>query len=239
MKYQILLRAFRPYKLSYINIICIIKTGYQVRLQIIEISALLFLLIINQSCGVGQEKEFSIKSEPNEVDIFNKYSSDSIRSEIFKIAFKNKSTAPNYIVFKAKDLNTNIVKEICCEAPFLSGAMHRELQVNYDKEGIVLIDSLILEKRTQIFEFKNQDALNNINFFDYPDYQYILNVAKRMDLDYYQSKFGNNDSTNSMYFENDSGFVQLTFAHIMYMCGILTRRDCEAGNNIWIGNPNK
>ena len=42
-----------------------------------------------------------------------------------------------------------------------------------------------------------------------------------------------------MFFETDTGFVQITFAHIMFNCGILANRDCIAGNNIWFGDINK
>ena len=41
-----------------------------------------------------------------------------------------------------------------------------------------------------------------------------------------------------MHFETDTGYTQKVFAHIMFECGIITSRDCIAGNNIWFGDPN-
>ncbi len=111
--------------------------------QTFKILVLVILTVI-QSCGQKNSTDNTVKTEPV-IDIFEKYSNDSIRDRIFKIAYENASTAPSYIVFIAEDLNTGTRKEICCEAPFLSGAMHRELKKGYDEIGSKFINSLILE----------------------------------------------------------------------------------------------
>lgn len=196
------------------------------------------LLIITQSCGLENQSNNESKIEKPETNLFYKYSNDSIRSMIFEIAYDNKSTAPSYIVFKAEDLNTGIIKEICCEAPFLSGAMHRELKIKYNNEGTEYIDSIILSNRLGIFNFKNREALNNISFYKYPEKDIIDKTATEIDLDSYYKTFGKNDSIKFMHFKNDSGFIQESFAHIMFKSGIITSRDCIAGNNIWFGDPN-
>ena len=196
------------------------------------------VLIIIQSCGLDNQTNNESKIEKLETNLFDKYSNDSIRSVIFEIAYDNKSTAPSYIVFKAKDLNTGIIKEICCEAPFLSGAMHRELNIEYDTKGTEYIDSTILANRLEIFEFISKEALYNISFSEYPDKEIIDRIASKNDLDYYNDKFAANDSVKYMHFENDTGFAQKSFAHIMFKCGIITSRDCIAGNYIWFGDPN-
>jgi hypothetical protein len=189
-----------------------------------------------QSCGLRNQNDNSADKRLSEIDLFDKYSNDSVRNVNFEIAYDNKSTAPNYLVFKATDLNTGLTKEICCEAPFLSGAIHRELNVDYDTKGTEFVDSIIKANSNRTFEFKNQEALKNISFNEYPDYDRLLQIAKGIDLDNYYKTYGANDSSKLMYFESDTGFVQITFTHIMFKCGILTRRDCEAGNNIWFGN---
>ena len=97
------------------------------------------LLIINQSCRLNNQNEsYSFKNESFN-EFFDKYSNDSLRNEIFKIAYENKSTAPSYVVFIAKDLNTGETKEICCEAPFLSGAMHRNLTFHIIKKELNIL----------------------------------------------------------------------------------------------------
>ena len=201
----------------------------------IKILGFIFLIII-VSCQPKNKTDKSSTIGKPEKSLFDNFSNDSIRKQIFKSSYENNSTAPNYIVFKAKDLNTGTIKEICCEAPFLSGAMHREFNIKYDTIGINKIDSIILANRQEIFNFKNKEALKNINFYDYPDYEKIIQRAKRIDLEYYHKTFGKNDSVKLMHFSSDKRNEQVTFAHILFNCGIKTTRDCIAGNNIWIGN---
>jgi hypothetical protein len=195
----------------------------------------IYLLIIINSCASNDHQDKLSIKEKYFTNLFDNYSDDSIRAVNFEVAYNNNSTAPNYIVYKAKDLNTGSIKEICSEAPFLSGALHRELEIEYDEKGIKYIDSIALAQN--IYEFKKKEALDNINFFEYPNYERILEIAKGLDLEYYHNKFGQNNVPELKYFASDSGFVQLTFCHIMFNCGILTRRDCIAGNNIYFGNP--
>lgn len=197
----------------------------------------LLILTIFYSCGFNNHQDKIKSIDKPIINLFDKYSNDSIRAANFHVAYSNQSTAPNYIVFKAKDLNSGLTKEICTEAPFLSGALHRELGIEYNTKGTEYIDSIILSQNQKTFEFANKEALNNINFFNYPGYDRILQIAQGLDLDYYHNKFGKNDLPELKYFESDTGFVQLTFTHIMFNCGILTRRDCESGNNIYFGNP--
>ncbi|MFC0878942.1 hypothetical protein ACE01N_20275 [Saccharicrinis sp. FJH2] len=196
------------------------------------------VFVLIQSCVFKNQNEKTPTEENLNIELFDKYSNDSIRNRIFEIAYNNKSSAPSYIVFNAKDLNTGVTKEICCEAPFLSGAMHRELNVEYDENGIKYIDSTILANREKTFHFINKNALANISFYKYPDKETIDKISKTYNLDDYFNKFGANDLIKYTHFENDTGFVQVSFALIMFKCGIITSRDCIAGNNIWFGDPN-
>lgn len=202
--------------------------------QIIKILGFIFLAIIF-SCQSKNKTDNSSTIDKPEINLFDKYSNDSIREQIFKSSYINSSTAPNYIVFKAKNLNTGLIKEICCEAPFLSGAIHREFEIQYDSIGTNKVDSIILENKLRIYDFKNKDALNNISFNDYPEYEKIIQNAKKIDLEYFHKKFGQTDSVQLMHFSSDNRNKQVIVAHILFNCGIKTTRDCLAGNNIWIG----
>lgn len=194
-----------------------------------------FLLVIH-SCGLKDETDYGTVNRESELGLFDEYSNDSLRALLFEVAYDNKSTAPSYVVFKAKDLKTDLTKEICCEAPFLSGAIHIEFEIDYNTKGTKKVDSIILSNKQGVYEFENVDALNNISFYDYPNYEKIIQVAQELDLGYYQRRYVENDLIESVHFENDTGYVQLSFAHVMFNSGILTRRDCVAGNNIWFGN---
>jgi len=201
-------------------------------IQVIKKYRFILLIFTLISCETKIEVDKTTIIDKPEKSLFDNYSNDSIRGLNFKTAYNNNSTAPNYIVFRAKNLNTGQTKEICSEAPFLSGAMHRELNIKFDLIGEKYIDSLILAKRREIFNFKNKDVLKIMNFNNYPDYDSIVKIAKNIDLEYYIK----NDSIKLMHFESNSKLEQITFAHILFNCGINTRRDCIAGNNIWIEN---
>jgi len=193
------------------------------------------LLVIFQSCdSKNNNGKMLVVVKPKTV-LLDRLSIDSAKAKNFEIAYNNNSTAPSYIVFKVKDLNSGLIKEICCEAPFLSGAMHREYHKDYDDKDTRFIDSLILSKRESIFKFKNKAALENIGFKKYPDSLYIEKEKRKYDLDYYKRKYINTDSVATVYFSKCEHFEREVFAHIMFKCGIITSRDCIAGGNLHLG----
>ena len=197
----------------------------------------LVILLTVQSCGLKNSNKSDMLVNSSK-DTFDKYSNDSVRNQIFKIAYLNTSSAPSYIVFKAVDLNTGKTKEICSEAPFLSGAMHREFGKGYSENECKFVDSLILNNKSRVYKFRNEDALKNIGFDEYPDSVTIKKAAAKTNLDYYFKKYGANDSIKSINFNNDTtGVSQLVFAHLMFECGIITSRGCIAGNYIIFGDP--
>jgi hypothetical protein len=196
-----------------------------------------FILWIVISCEFKRPIETSVQTLAQEVKIFDKYTNDSLRNYIFEIAYKNESTAPSYVVFKAKNLNNGEIKEICTEAPFLSGAMHLEFGMGNDLKSDRFIDSLILANPGRIFEFKDENALKNISFNEYPTKNKIEEIASTLDLDYYINSFGSNENVKFMEFDQAEYFYQLSFAHIMFNCGIITSRGSIGGNTIWFGYP--
>ncbi|MDO3696041.1 hypothetical protein QVZ41_14405 [Wenyingzhuangia sp. chi5] len=191
-----------------------------------------FAFLITLSCGQKNQKEITSINEKTEIINSENYINDSIKKKIFKIAYDNQSTAPSYIVFKVKNLINGETKEICCEAPFLSGAMHRELNIGYSKVEIKYIDSIILKNSLDFFEFKNPEALKNIDFNNYPKKKEIDSISKRYNI----KKYCSNDSIKRFHFKNDTISSQKTFAHVMFNHGIIINRDCFAGNNISIYN---
>src|SRR5690554_4656353 len=99
------------------------------------------ILVIIYSCG---RKDSGNNTEMAKVEISNVFynaGKDSLRNKLFEIAYKNQDTSsPSYLVFIAKNLNTGETKEICTEAPFLSGAMHHEFGMGYDVKSSQFID---------------------------------------------------------------------------------------------------
>jgi len=197
---------------------------------------MIFISVFLLSCGLKNSKEKISVNAENRTNLDDKsVVNDSLIAKNFEAAYNNNSTAPSYIVFKAVDLNTGQTKEICCVAPFLSGAMHREYKKDYDENGIQYIDSLVLNNRERLFKFRNKSALENISFQDYPDSTFIEKEKKKYNLDQYKKKFVNTDSTEAIHFSSTTNLKQLVFAHIMFKSGIITSQDCIAGNNLHIG----
>jgi hypothetical protein len=196
------------------------------------------ILAIIYSCG---RKDSSNNTEKAKVEILNVFyyaEKDSLRNKLFDIAYKNQNTSsPSYLVFIAKNLNTGEMKEICTEAPFLSGAMHHEFGMGHDLKSSQFIDSLILGNSKRVFEFKEKKALENISFNEYPSKEKIEEIALELDLEDFIKDFGSNENVKFMEFKEDEYFLQLSFCHIMFKCGIITSRSSVGGNTIWFGYP--
>jgi hypothetical protein len=71
---------------------------------------------------------------------------DSLKLEMFKIAFDNFSTSPHFIVYKAKNDKTNEVREVCQQGPyFLYKAINKnKAEVINWNEQVVRFDSFVL-----------------------------------------------------------------------------------------------
>ena len=146
---------------------------------------------------------------------------------MFVKAIDDNSTAPYYVVIKVKDKKTGLVKEICTEAPFLSGAIYRELNC-----GVFQSDSIAKTHKDRYFEFSKDSALLNINFDlysakDLMDYKSKINidsVIKDIRIGKLKDKtfLGKVDRLKN----------QRMFSHLLINQGIMVRRGCVAGNII-------
>jgi hypothetical protein len=145
---------------------------------------------------------------------------DHTKQEMFCKALNNFSTAPNYVVLNIKNIKTGEIKEVCTEAPFLSGAIFKE----YGKFP-VKIDCKINKDR--YFEFSKVSALRIINY----------NLYSKISLDSFSKtinveeiiKLVKNGKLNTKTFKN-SGKEQIMFAHLMFNNGVMMTRGCVAGN---------
>jgi len=143
--------------------------------------------------------------------------SEETKQAMFCASFENKSTAPNYVVCKVKDLHTGNVKEICCEAPFLRGSVRRETGKNIDCQN----------NTTRYFEFSIDSALWNISFNLYTEEE-LNNYAKTLNVDKIIKDVKSGEMTSQTFM--GARKEQIMFAHIMINNGIMVTRGCEAGN---------
>lgn len=143
----------------------------------------------------------------------------------FLAAVENSSTFSYFTVIKVKNLNTGETKEICTKGNFVAGAIHRELKLDYDKDGLNKAYEFAKSKKDRYFEFKNKEALDNISFFDYK-----TNLVAKI-----QTKY-NFDKTIGIIKKDKEFSIRLSddemkaFAHVLFNKGYLTGE-----NNCWGG----
>jgi hypothetical protein len=145
---------------------------------------------------------------------------EQTKQEMFCKGLNNLSTAPNYIVLNIKSLKTGEIKEICTEAPFLSGAIYKEYGKYPDK-----IDCK--KNRERYFEFSKDSALWNINYNLYTKIS-LDSFAKTINIEEI-IKLVKSGKLESKTFKN-SRKEQIMFAHLMFNNGVMMTRGCVAGN---------
>lgn len=178
------------------------------------------IILIALSCKEMDSKKVEIKGE--------KFSStlDSIKYVNYVHAIENGSTFQYFTVVKIKNLNTNEIREICVKGNFLSGALHREYKLGYEKNDFIKVQNLLLANKERYFEFKDTSALNNLGLD-----KYSMN-----DLQNFESKNNSDSIVNSIkhinrnnYFSDDKEMLLL--AHSLFNRGILIgENNCFGGN---------
>ena len=143
---------------------------------------------------------------------------EQTKFNMFCSALDNFSTAPNYVVITVKNLKTGETKEVCNEAPFIQGAMGREIgnwTIKCNKYP------------TRYFELEKDSALWNISFDQYSkndleDYAKTINIESIVE----QVRIGRLTSKTFMGDRKE----QIMFAHLMFNNGVMMTRGCFAGN---------
>ncbi len=171
---------------------------------------------------------------------FEKYGDKEILIKNFAVALRNQSESPSFVVFSAQDMDSGIVREICCEAPLLRIAMRFEHRVRSGGEEDDTIDCMMLDTFPKPFRFRSQDALGAIRFYDYPGSGMIIDTVRKMNLDQFFEKYQGNNRYDGFYFEPERKMEQLTMAHIMFRMGILTRLEhTPSGDMLSFGHPER
>ena len=161
------------------------------------------------------------------------YKSDGLENEKylnFLTSLENESTFGYFTVVTAKDLKTGLTKEICTKGNFVSGALHIELNADYDVKGSRKVLASAKASKTLYFEFKKRKALDNISYYDYDD-KYVATIAKRYNID---SAVAIIKSSNKFSI-NISAKNRKAFAHALFNRGYLSgESDCFGGPLVYI-----
>ena len=155
---------------------------------------------------------------------------------MFLAALENESTAPNYVLITVTDLKTNETKEICTEAPFIEGTMHRELNLGHDKESIKKVMEVLTQQKNLHFSFQNEKALKNISFFEY-DTTKLADVRKKYDVDLIIDKVQKKGKYEFSF--NGNRLEQLYISHLFLQKDITVRHGDIAGNYLILDLFNK
>jgi hypothetical protein len=81
---------------------------------------------------------------------------------LFESALENESTSPSYVLITVIDENSGGRSVVCTEAPFLLGALHRELGADYGQEGVARVKAAALASPGLEFRFTKSKALANV-----------------------------------------------------------------------------
>lgn len=148
----------------------------------------------------------------------------------FLYAMKQSSTLDFFIVIKVKNLNTNEIKEICTQENFLKGAIHKELNIDYTKEGQRKVYEYLKNKNKRYFEFRNKEALENISFDKY-DNSALIDFEENYDLEKIILTIRDKKQITYYKFKNNEKFAML---HLLFNKGILMNESSCFGGTLYL-----
>ena len=174
---------------------------------------LIFTILFFTSCKEVVEYEQSLSDE----ELYPNYVK----------AIKNESTFQNFLVIKVKNLNNGEIREYCTKGNFLKGALHRELNLGYSKDGIIKVYETAIENKERYFEFKNDSAIWNISAFDKYSMKELSELKNQIGIDSLIYRIENGKDWG-ITISNDKQMKMV--AHSLFNKGILTgENSCFGG----------
>ena len=142
----------------------------------------------------------------------------------FLAAINNGSTIGYFTVVKIKNLKTGKVKEICEKGAFVMGALHMEINADYDRDGEQKVLNYIKGK-DRFFELKNDEALFNVGFNTYSE-KLLDTISEKYNFKEIEREIRKNGQYK---IDLPDGEME-AFAHILFNMGYMTGE-----NNCWGG----
>ena len=81
---------------------------------------------------------------------------------LFESALENESTSPSFVLITVIDEQSGEQSVVCTAAPFLLGALHRELGAGYGQEGVARVKAAARASPALTFRFSKSKALANV-----------------------------------------------------------------------------
>ncbi len=152
-------------------------------------------------------------------------------------AIKNNGTFQYFLVVKVKNLNNGITREYCSKGNFLQGAIHREYKIDFDKKGMLEIDSIAIGNKDRYFEFKNDSAIWNIGGVWTYSVNDLAKLEKKINFDILAVQIRKKGRWSKEIF--DSKLMKM-YAHALFNRGILTgENNCFGGTLIYVDRNKK
>ena len=148
----------------------------------------------------------------------------------FLSAIQNNSTNNYFAVITVKDLNSGRVKEICSKGNLISGAVYRELKLDYDSISDKKVYDYFKLKTTRYFEFRSKAALKNIDFYNYNE-----NLIKQIASEFPIETICKQIDVSGQYFVEIEGKRMKALAHVLFNRGYMTgESSCEGGRLLFV-----
>ena len=80
----------------------------------------------------------------------------------YENALRDESSSPHFVFITVIDDRSGQSQEGCRRAPFVLGAIHREMNLPYDIPSIEKAVQIAVSNRAHVFHFSKQDALDNV-----------------------------------------------------------------------------
>lgn len=155
---------------------------------------------------------------------------DSIKLKNYKIAVNNfNSTMPYFVVFKYKDFNIDVVKEICVSSSDLIYSISEEKMIDRFEAF-----ELAINNKSMYFEFKNIKSIERLNLITYSIDELNKFKRKRKVKKLIETTL-TSKQIEKLFPKNEK--EQILFAHSLFNIGILTAiNECFGGEELIIIN---
>ena len=137
---------------------------------------------------------------------------------LYYAAVKNKSQLQYFTVIRNVDSASGTERELCTQGAFLRAALHKELNLHYDIQEMMVIEQKLLDNDARLFAFKNPEALQILGVENYTmsELQQLEKVVNFKQLAFDIKK----SSSWKMEFADDK--EMLMYAHALFNRGIMT-----------------
>ena len=119
---------------------------------------------------------------------------------------------------------------VVLEENFLKGAIHKELNIDYTKEGQRKVYEYLKNKNKRYFEFRNKEALENISFDKY-DNSALIDFEENYDLEKIILTIRDKKQITYYKFKNNEKFAML---HLLFNKGILMNESSCFGGTLYL-----